>query len=88
MEPFSLPKEQGNTDFRIISNPELILDDQGDILCPECGFNHAHVIAVTWNTLDGEVRIILDGECGHTWSLVVRAHKGRNELLSAYIPVD
>ncbi|WP_152550549.1 hypothetical protein [Deinococcus sp. RL] len=61
------------------------------LLCPVCGFNHAHIVGggvmphgtgERWRGPHtfASALMTFEGECGHRWEIVARFSKGQVEL--------
>jgi DNA-directed RNA polymerase subunit M/transcription elongation factor TFIIS len=51
----------------------------GDLIkCPECGFDHSHIIENEIRVSKEDITIPFEGECGHVWNVCIGYDKGRN----------
>jgi hypothetical protein len=72
-----------------LMNKPIKTDGNGELLCPICGFGYHHMRNLDLKTGAEnraeitDLRIEIDGECGHRWSLTLIQYKGRLEATAS-----
>lgn len=51
------------------------------VICPVCEHENSHIVGTRLNdenyySRNGNVVIVITGECGHNWQYIIREHKG------------
>jgi len=72
-----------NSPYIEIRSEQKLIDNNGELLCPLCGFAHNHMHRISLRAGEEhrdeitDLAIEIEGECGHAWTLRLTQYKGR-----------